>query len=68
MIFRWQEHAISATVYGSEPYEVVLSVEGHRLDGECSCPYGQEGHFCKHCVAVALVALRVRDQRPLRGP
>jgi uncharacterized Zn finger protein len=58
------EHQITATVFGSELYEVVLNVEGHRLDGACSCPYGQEGHFCKHCVAVALVALRLRDQRP----
>ncbi|MEY9862828.1 putative Zn finger protein [Catenulispora sp. GAS73] len=62
---RLAEHEIVATVYGSEPYEVVLRVEGHRLDGDCSCPFGQEGHFCKHCVAVALVALRVRDQRPV---
>jgi uncharacterized Zn finger protein len=59
------EHEISATVYGSEPYEVVLTVKGHVLDGECSCPHGQGGHFCKHCVAVALVALRVRERRPV---
>src|SRR3954465_4514036 len=59
------EGGISATVYGSERYRVVLSVDGHRLGGDCSCPYGQEGRFCKHCVAVALVALRIRDQRPV---
>jgi uncharacterized Zn finger protein len=28
------------------------------LRGECGCPYGQEGFFCKHCVAVGLTVMR----------
>src|SRR5262249_34838256 len=47
---------ITATVEGTEEYEVDLHVEGG-LGGECGCPYGEEGNFCKHCVAVALVFL-----------
>ncbi|WP_248963892.1 SWIM zinc finger family protein [Sphaerisporangium perillae] len=27
------------------------------LDGQCSCPYGADGMFCKHCVAVGLAWL-----------
>ncbi|MEJ8650601.1 SWIM zinc finger family protein [Streptomyces sp. MS1.AVA.3] len=52
---------ITATVYGSEPYHVVLLLAGPRLTGSCDCPYGQDGHFCKHCVAVGLTALDRRD-------
>src|SRR5262249_3291655 len=47
---------ITATVEGTEEYEVDLHVEGG-LGGECGCPYGEEGNFCKHCVAVALGVL-----------
>ncbi|MEV6210038.1 hypothetical protein [Kitasatospora sp. NPDC051914] len=48
----------TATVYGSDAYEVVLEVKGRQgLSGECDCPYGLDGNFCKHCVAVGLVVL-----------
>ncbi len=36
------------------------------LHGSCSCPFGAEGNFCKHCVATGLVALKGGDQRPAR--
>ncbi|HEX9066260.1 MAG TPA: hypothetical protein VF843_14220 [Streptosporangiaceae bacterium] len=60
------EHAgdkVLATVRGAQDYLVVLTVPGGRvarpgLRGECGCPYGQEGFFCKHCVAVGLVVAR----------
>jgi uncharacterized Zn finger protein len=45
---------VRATVYGSEPYRVALMWAGGELTGDCSCPYGSEGNFCKHCVAVGL--------------
>lgn len=45
---------VKATVSGSEPYEVRLWVTGDRIAYACSCPVGEEGSFCKHCVAVAL--------------
>ena len=53
---------VIATVRGSADYLVVLTLPepstGARLRGECGCPYGQEGFFCKHCVAVGLAILR----------
>ena len=48
---------VYASVQGSELYEVRLAVGQDGLDGECDCPFGEEGNFCKHCVAVALVYL-----------
>lgn len=48
--------SVTAAVVGTGRYEVQLDIsEG--LAGECDCPYGEEGNFCKHCVAVALVYL-----------
>lgn len=53
----------AARVQGTEAYEVEIAADGtDRLHGECDCPYGQEGHFCKHCVALGLVVLgRARE-------
>lgn len=33
------------------------------LAGDCSCPFGQEGNFCKHCVATGLAALKLAKRR-----
>jgi uncharacterized Zn finger protein len=44
-----------ATVAGSSPYRVALRLDQARgLRGSCSCPMGEDGAFCKHCVAVGL--------------
>ncbi|MFI9010137.1 SWIM zinc finger domain-containing protein [Actinosynnema sp. NPDC053489] len=48
---------VTGTVDGSRTYRVRLEVTRRGLDGRCSCPWGQEGFFCKHCVATALVWL-----------
>ncbi len=56
---------ITATVRGSYDYAVLLETDSGRLSGDCSCPYGQEGNFCKHCVAVGLVVLRAGEDLPL---
>jgi uncharacterized Zn finger protein len=56
---------ITATVRGSYDYAVLLETGSGRLSGDCSCPYGQEGNFCKHCVAVGLVVLRAGEDLPL---
>jgi uncharacterized Zn finger protein len=49
---------VTATVYGGDAYEVTLTINGDEgLSGECDCPYGMDGNFCKHCVAVGLVML-----------
>ena len=49
--------SIRATVHGTGKYRVDLAIrEDGDLDWSCSCPVGADGGFCKHCVAVALVA------------
>ncbi|MGM1060462.1 SWIM zinc finger family protein [Saccharothrix sp. Mg75] len=48
---------VDATVVGADTYRVSLAWEGTHLAGDCSCPYGAQGFFCKHCVAVGLVLL-----------
>lgn len=59
---------VSATVDGTRAYRVRLDVTRGGLRGRCSCPYGAEGVFCKHCVAAALAWLgqggRVGEPRP----
>lgn len=49
--------SVTATVDGTSVYRVRLEITAKGLDGRCSCPYGQEGVFCKHCVAAALAWL-----------
>jgi len=49
---------VTATVLGSDAYEVRLEYGTSGLHGDCSCPFGVEGNFCKHCVAAGLVALK----------
>lgn len=63
----------TATVFGSGTYGVLLrfgdggsGVAG--LRGTCTCPFGAEGNFCKHCVATGLVALKSGDLQPERTP
>jgi uncharacterized Zn finger protein len=54
----------AATVRGRDDYAVFLETGSGQLRGECSCPYGQEGNFCKHCVAVGLIVLQARESLP----
>lgn len=48
------EARLSARVRGGSLYAVAIWVKGDRLGYVCSCPAGEAGEFCKHCVAVAL--------------
>jgi uncharacterized Zn finger protein len=48
---------IHARVAGNEDYRVQLWMEDGQVEGECSCPMGDDGVFCKHCVAVGLTFL-----------
>ncbi|MFL6119458.1 SWIM zinc finger domain-containing protein [Actinophytocola sp.] len=48
---------VRASVRGKDVYEVWLGRENDSLVAECECPFGLEGNFCKHCVAVGLVVL-----------
>jgi SWIM zinc finger len=52
---------ITASVAGSDNYVVMLTLGGNGgsgpVSGDCDCPHGREGFFCKHCVAVGLAYL-----------
>lgn len=58
---------ISAVVRGSMPYRVELRRDP-KLSWSCTCPVGEDGDFCKHCVAVALEVARPEREpkRPAR--
>ena len=57
---------INAIVTGSYEYDVTIWRERGTLEGQCSCPWSQEGNFCKHCVAVGIAALAT--DKPGSGP
>lgn len=48
---------LEAIVNGTEDYAVRLSSNGKQFSYRCQCPLGDEGRFCKHCVATALAWL-----------
>ncbi len=47
---------------GNDLYEVELRVGKEGLSARCECPWAQEGNFCKHCVAVALVYMYEQER------
>ncbi|MBI5198138.1 MAG: SWIM zinc finger family protein, partial [Nitrospirae bacterium] len=57
---------ITAKVQGTRPYRVKLWAEDGEVRHSCTCPVGQDGDFCKHCVAVGLAWLDqgVAEQTP----
>jgi uncharacterized Zn finger protein len=55
---------VKASVRGKDVYEVRLGRESGGLVGECECPYGLDGNFCKHCVAVGLALLATEPEAP----
>ena len=50
------DEGASATVRGTRAYQVHLWLEGGAPMFSCTCPVAADGLFCKHCVAVGLVA------------
>jgi uncharacterized Zn finger protein len=51
----------TASVYGNSTYGVCLIFGHGGLTGACTCPYGRDGFFCKHCVAVGLSVLEMGE-------
>jgi len=47
------EDVITATVRGTNPYDVTIDLGGNTIDARCTCPYEGAGE-CKHVVAVLL--------------
>ena len=54
-------NVIVASVEGQELYRVRLTVLEDRIQADCSCPMGDDGVFCKHCVAVGLTYIEGAD-------
>lgn len=54
---RLQHHGptgAEAVVAGSENYLVEIEAADRGLAGSCTCPFAEDGHFCKHMVATVL--------------
>ena len=49
------EPALRAQVIGTEVYSTEVWIEDDAIAGRCDCPHAEDGWFCKHQVAVALV-------------
>ena len=53
----------TATVDGSEVYTVDIDIEdGELIDADCSCPYADDGNYCKHEVAVLYYIENMKDE------
>jgi uncharacterized Zn finger protein len=50
--------SVRAVVCGNHDYTVTLAADDGVLDYSCDCPVGNDGAFCKHCVAAALAWLK----------
>src|SRR5215211_1365251 len=64
------EGILTARVLGTYEYRVKFWAEdGGRLRYSCTCPVGEDGLFCKHCVAVGLAWLEeaVGERQPEKG-
>ena len=59
---------VSAQVQGTRTYQVRLWVEDGELASSCTCPWAEEGNFCKHCVAVGLAWLARDSTKAGRSP
>jgi uncharacterized Zn finger protein len=58
---------LMARVAGTEDYRVKLWADGGDIGYSCSCPLGDDGEFCKHCVAVGLAWIEGSDVQGKRG-
>lgn len=51
------EGTITTQVQGTRSYRVTLWIKNGEVGYSCTCPVGNDGAFCKHCVAVGLAWL-----------
>lgn len=59
--------SITGVVVGEAAYAVRVWVKDSSLAYSCSCPRGEEGDFCKHCVALSLAWLAQAPKEPAGG-
>ncbi len=50
--------SLKAKVRGTFPYTVELWANKGNPGWSCTCPFAEDGAFCKHCVAVGLMVAR----------
>jgi len=51
--FNKKNDTIKATVSGTENYSVEITIKDDAIeDIKCSCPYAEDGNYCKHMAAV----------------
>ena len=49
----FSDNVLNAVVSGSEDYDVEITLSGDEIeDMYCSCPYAEDGNYCKHMAAV----------------
>jgi len=60
--------SVEAIVEGTEEYVVRLECKSKGLEHDCNCPLGEDGEFCKHCVAVALKWMSAQEKEPSAEP
>lgn len=53
---------LTADVCGTQVYRARITNDNGRLNGECSCPVGRDGDFCKHLVALGLTYLYKQEE------
>ena len=62
------EDGYTATVEGTEEYEVEILLEGDTIeDMLCDCPYAEDGNACKHMAAV-LFAISAAEPSKKKAP
>lgn len=59
--------SLTGVVEGEAAYAVRVWVKETGLAYSCSCPRGEEGDFCKHCVALSLAWLAQAASKPEGG-
>lgn len=67
---RHDDVSVEADVAGSEVYEVEIEAADRGLAADCTCPFAEDGLFCKHMIATVLCWLEVEsdaDVGPRRG-
>ena len=58
---------VKAKVRGTRDYRVEFWVEHGEITSSCTCPMGDQGEFCKHCVAVGLGLIHRPSPRSSSG-
>src|SRR5699024_1479919 len=54
----------AAIVTGTSDYDVQIETAQRGIAATCSCPFAEDGFFCKHGVATVLAWLRAEDDAP----